>query len=70
MLPPCAWTATLNPIITLVCTRCKSVQDISGDFIDFKRLTPAGAGGFDLTEPMVEISVSASAVVPNPQNNS
>jgi len=39
----------------LVCSRCKSVQDIEGDFIDFKRLTPHVPDGFDLTQPVVEI---------------
>ena len=39
----------------LVCTRCKSVQDISGDFVDFKRLARQAPGGFDLTHPMIEV---------------
>ena len=39
----------------LVCTRCKSVQDISGDFVDFKRLARQAPGGFDLTQPMIEV---------------
>jgi len=44
----------------LVCTRCKSVQDIAGDFftgdiIDFKRLARQAPGGFDLSEPMIEV---------------
>ena len=39
----------------LVCSRCKSVQDIEGDFIDFKRLSPHVPHGFDLTQPVVEV---------------
>ena len=39
----------------LVCTRCKSVQDITGDFIDFKRLARQAPGGFDLTQPLIEV---------------
>jgi Fur family peroxide stress response transcriptional regulator len=39
----------------LVCTRCKSVQDITGDFVDLKRLARQAPGGFDLTEPMIEV---------------
>ena len=39
----------------LVCSRCKSVQDIEGDFIDFKRLSPHVPNGFDLTQPVVEV---------------
>ena len=44
----------------LVCTRCKSVQDIAGDFvigniIDFKQLARQAPGGFDLTEPLIEV---------------
>jgi Fur family transcriptional regulator, peroxide stress response regulator len=39
----------------LVCTRCKSVQDITGDFVDFKRLARQAPGGFDLTQPLIEV---------------
>ena len=39
----------------LVCTRCKAVQDIAGDFVDFKRLARQAPGGFDLTEPLIEV---------------
>ncbi len=39
----------------LVCTRCKSVQDIAGDFVDFKRLARQAPGGFDLSEPQIEV---------------
>jgi Fur family peroxide stress response transcriptional regulator len=39
----------------LVCSRCKSVQDIEGDFVDFKRLSPHVPHGFDLTQPVVEV---------------
>ena len=39
----------------LVCTRCKAVQDIEGDFIDFKRLSPQVPDGFDLSHHVVEV---------------
>ena len=39
----------------LVCTRCKSVQDIAGDFVDFKRLARQAPGGFDLRQPLIEV---------------
>ncbi len=39
----------------LVCSRCKSVQDIAGDFVDFKRLARQAPGGFDLSEPLIEV---------------
>ncbi len=39
----------------LVCTRCKTVHDIKGDFIDFKRLARQAPGGFDLTQPLIEV---------------
>jgi Fur family transcriptional regulator, peroxide stress response regulator len=45
----------LKPHHHLVCTRCKSVQDIEADFIDFKRLSPHVPDGFDLTQPLVEV---------------
>jgi Fur family transcriptional regulator, peroxide stress response regulator len=39
----------------LVCTRCKAVQDIEGDFINFKRLSRQAPRGFDLTQPVIEV---------------
>ena len=39
----------------LVCLRCKAVQDIEGDFIDFKRLSRQLPEGFDVTQPLVEV---------------
>jgi Fur family peroxide stress response transcriptional regulator len=39
----------------LVCTRCKSVRDITGDFVDLKRLARRAPDGFDLTEPLIEV---------------
>jgi Fur family peroxide stress response transcriptional regulator len=45
----------LDPHHHLVCARCKSVQDIEGDFVDFERLSRQLPGGFDLTQPLVEV---------------
>jgi Fe2+ or Zn2+ uptake regulation protein len=45
----------LEPHHHLVCFRCKSVQDIEGDFIDLKRLSRQLPGGFDLTQPLIEV---------------
>ncbi len=45
----------LEPHHHLVCARCKTVQDIEGDFIDFKQLSTHALHGFDLTQPVVEV---------------
>ena len=39
----------------LVCTRCKAVQDIEGDFINYKKLSRLAPRGFELTRPLVEV---------------
>jgi len=45
----------LKPHHHLVCSRFKTVQDIDGDFIDFKRLSLRIPDGFDLTQSLVEV---------------
>ena len=45
----------LEPHHHLVCSRCKSVHDISGDFIDLKRILRLAPEGFDLTQAVIEV---------------
>jgi hypothetical protein len=43
------------------------VQDIEGDFVDFERLSRQLPGGFDLTQPLVEVFGLCRDCRQNPQ---
>ncbi len=45
----------LEPHHHLVCMRCKAVQDIEGDFINYKKLSQQAPRGFDLSQSLVEV---------------
>ncbi len=45
----------LEPHHHLVCTGCKAVQDIEGDFVNFKKLSRQAPRGFDLSQPLIEV---------------
>ena len=45
----------LKPHHHLVCSRCKLVHDIEGDFIDLKRLSRQLPDGFDMSQPLIEV---------------
>lgn len=45
----------LQPHHHLVCSRCKKVQDIDVDFVDFKKLSRRAPEGFDLSRSVVEV---------------
>jgi Fur family transcriptional regulator, peroxide stress response regulator len=45
----------LDPHHHLVCTRCKAVEDIDDDFINYKKLSRLAPRGFDLSQPLVEV---------------
>ena len=47
--------ATVYNNLRLFCSRCKSVQDIEGDFFDFKSISRQIPEGFDLSQPVVEV---------------
>jgi Fur family peroxide stress response transcriptional regulator len=45
----------LEPHHHLVCPRCKAVQEVEGDFINFKPLSRQAPRGFELTQPQLDV---------------